>query len=378
MIEITFNIYNLLMSIALVIALTFGFLLLFSRHKNKKADRFLAALLFIVALWNASILILVLGIYRYAAGIIWIPLTYTLALGPCFYFYIRYVTDIDLTQKLRIWPHFIPVIFEVGIFLFEVFQGLPLGVGYFDTPTFLIFDPIVSALAILSLMIYSFIARKKIKRYHLWVENNYSHYHRYNLNWLLRLSTIFLIVLTLWLGYFCIDYLLFDYKLSFYQYYPFHLTLAVISIWLSVEAFSKPEIIYPDKINQSVTNDNSKSVPDDELQEQAKCLKKQIERDLLYLDPELSLKSLADTIDLHPNLVSKIINEGLRQTFSDCINEYRVNAVIKKIGNNSDSNLTFLAIAFDCGFNSKTTFNRVFKRQTGLTPLQYRNNIQNT
>ena len=366
------------MSIALVIALTFGFLLLFSRHKNKKADRFLAALLFIVALWNASILILVLGIYRYAAGIIWIPLTYTLALGPCFYFYIRYVTDIDLTQKLRIWPHFIPVIFEVGIFLFEVFQGLPLGVGYFDTPTFLIFDPIVSALAILSLMIYSFIARKKIKRYHLWVENNYSHYHRYNLNWLLRLSTIFLIVLTLWLGYFCIDYLLFDYKLSFYQYYPFHLTLAVISIWLSVEAFSKPEIIYPDKINQSVTNDNSKSVPDDELQEQAKCLKKQIERDLLYLDPELSLKSLADTIDLHPNLVSKIINEGLRQTFSDCINEYRVNAVIKKIGNNSDSNLTFLAIAFDCGFNSKTTFNRVFKRQTGLTPLQYRNNIQNT
>ena len=365
------------MSIALVIALTFGFLLLFSRHKNKKADRFLAALIFIVALWNASILILVLGIYRYAAGIIWIPLTYTLAIGPCFYFYIRYITDTDLTQKPRIWPHFIPVVFEVGLFLIEVFQGLPLGVGYFATTTFLIFDPIISALAIISLMIYSFIARKRIKKYHQWVENNYSHYHRYNLNWLLRLSTIFLIVLTLWLGYFCIDYFLFDYKLSFTEYYPFHLTLAIISIWLSVEAYSKPEIIYPEQIEQLETINSSKSVTDDEIQEQAAWLKQQIERDLLYLDPELSLKSLADTIDLHPNLVSKIINEGLKQTFSDCINEYRVKAVINKIGTDNDESLTFLAIAFDCGFNSKTTFNRVFKKQTGLTPLQYRNNLQN-
>jgi len=374
--DFTFNVYSLLISIALIIAITFGLLLLFSRHINKKADRFLAALLFIVALWNASVLILDLGIQRYAIGIIWVPLTYTLALGPCFYFYIRFMTDIELTQKPKTWPHFVPVIFQIALFLFEVFQGIPEGIGYFDTTTYMIFDPIVNALAILSLMIYGFIARKRIQHYHRWVENNYSHYHRYNLNWLLRLSSIFLIVLTLWLGYFCIDFFLFDYRLSIFEFYPFHLTLAVISIWLSVEAFSKPEIIYPDKISPSENKVTSNSVADNELQEQAVWLKQQIERDLLYLDPELSLKSLADNIDLHPNMVSKIINDGLMLTFSDCINQYRIKSVINKLEDRENDKCTFLAIAFDCGFNSKTTFNRVFKKQLGLTPLQYRNNLQ--
>jgi len=114
---------------------------------------------------------------------------------------------------------------------------------------------------------------------------------------------------------------------------------------------------------------------DIEIVEKAKWLKQQIERDLLYLDPELSLKSLAETINLNSNFVSKIINDGLNQTFSDCINEYRVNAVMKKLSDSTSKNTTFLAIAFDCGFNSKTTFNRVFKKHVGVTPLQFKNNL---
>jgi AraC-like DNA-binding protein len=376
LIELTFNVYSLLISIALIIAITFGFLLLFSRHKNKKADRFLAVLLFIVAFWNASVLILDLGIHRYVIGIIWVPLTYTLALGPCYYFYIRYMTLVDPNKKLIVWPHFIPVIIQVALFLIEVYQGIPQRLGYFDTQVYVIFEPIVNALAIVSLMIYGYIARKRIQKYHVWVENNYSHYHRYTLNWLLRLSTIFLIVFTLWLGYFVIDYFLYNYRLNIFEYYPFHLTLAVISIWLSVESFSKPEIIYPDKISPSGNKEASNSIANNELHEQAYWLQEQIETNLLYLDPELSLKSLADTLNLHPNTVSKIINDGLMLTFSDCINQYRIKSVINKLEDRENDQCTFLAIAFDCGFNSKTTFNRVFKKQLGLTPLQYKNNLQ--
>jgi len=375
MIELTFNFYSLSLSIAFIIAITFGLLLLFSRHKNKKADRFLAALLFIVALWNASLLVLDLGIYRYALGIIWVPLNYTLALGPCFYFYIRYVTNIELIQKPKIWPHFIPVFLQAALFFIEVFQAIPQGVLYFDTKTYRIFDPIVSSLAIVSLMIYGYLARKRIQNYHQWVKNNYSHYHRYNLNWLLRLSTVFLIVLTVWLGYFIIDYFLFNYRLNIFEFYPFHLILAIISIWLSVEAFIKPDTIYPDKIAKSISANKSTSIPDKELQEKAIWLNQQIEKNLLFLDPELSLKSLSETLDIHPNLVSKIINDGLNQTFSDCINNYRVKAVINKLKDSYYEKTTFLAIAFDCGFNSKTTFNRVFKKQMGQTPLQFQKKI---
>ncbi len=375
MIELTFNVYSLLISIAFIIALTFGFLLLFSRHQNKKADRFLAGLMFVVALWNASILVLDLSIYRYAAGIIWIPLEFTLALGPCFYFYTRFMTESGIGPKLSVWPHFIPVVFQVLLFLFEVFQGLPLGLGYFETSVFAIFDPIVNVLAILSLLIYGYLARKRIKKYHQWVANNYSHFHRYHLDWLFRLSTIILLLLSIWLGYFLMDFMLFDYQLSFRAYYPFHLILAVITIWLSAEAFIKPDVDYSDQNISSESTKKPTKVTDKELREKAFWLNQQIATNLFYLDPELSLKSLADALEIHPHVVSRIINEGLEQTFSTCINGHRVEAVIKKLKNNLEGKTTYLAIAFECGFNSKTTFNRVFKKHTGQTPLQYSNGL---
>ena len=105
-------------------------------------------------------------------------------------------------------------------------------------------------------------------------------------------------------------------------------------------------------------------------------LKQQIEDNYLNLDPELSLRSLAETLDIHPNLTSKIINEGLKQSFSDCINQYRINAVIEKLESPDNQDSTFLAIAFNCGFNSKATFNRVFKKSIGQTPLQYKSNLK--
>lgn len=375
MIELTFNAYSLLISIALIIAVTFGLLLLFSRRQNKKADRYLALVLFIVALWNLSILILDLYLYRFAAGIIWVPVSFTLALGPCYYFYIRFLTDFEFDQNLKIWPHFIPVLFEVFLFLIEVFQGIPQNKGYFQTETYFIFEPIITALAICSFLIYGYLGRKRIQQYHHWVEQNYSNYHRYNLNWLLRLSTLFIILVAFWMGYFLIDFFLFNFQLSFIDYYPFHLFLAVFSIWLSVEAFLNPVIIYSDKVVKSNGNKKLKHEDSAELNDQAKWLKNEIEHHLLYLDPELSLKSLADTLNMHPNYVSKLINEGLNQSFSDCINQYRVDAVLKKLESSSEVNYSMLAIALDCGFNSKTTFNRVFKKFMNKTPIQYKSEL---
>lgn len=373
MIELTFNIYNLSLLIPFIIAMTFGLLILFTPSSNKRADCFLALILFIVALWNASILVLDLNIARYAVGIIWVPLTYSLALGPCLYLYIQSLIETDKLTKSKVWPHFVPVMIEITLFATQVFIGIPERKGYYQTELFRVVDPVVTGLAIISLMVYGYCGMNKIQNYHQWVKNNYSHYHRYNLNWLLRFTSVFMIFLVIWLTFFIIDYFFFDYNLTVSDYYPFYVSLAVISIWLSIESFTKPSTIYSDR---EIKNDKQMVAPtiqNIELQEKGDWLKNQIERNLLYLDPELSLKSLAETLDIHPNLTSKIINEGLNKTFSDCINEYRVTAVIKKLENDDES--TLLAIAFDCGFNSKTTFNRIFKKRMGLTPLQYRNKI---
>jgi len=374
-IELTFNRYSLPIAIATVIAIVFGLLLLFSRNRNNNADRYLALILIIIALWNTSLLILDLGLYRYAAGIIWIPFNYTLALGPCFYFYVRYMTNTELLSEQTIWPHFVPVILEVCLFFIEVYQGIPQSIGYYQTEIYKVFNPFINVAALGSFILYGYIARQRIQHYHLWVKNNFSHYHRYTLNWLSRLSSLLLALFTTWSLYLLMNYFLFNQELIIFDYYYFHLLLAFSSIWLSVEAFYKPNIAYPDVATDLKKEPNSNSIPNFELKEKSEWLKTQIEKNNLYLDPELSLRSLAEKLEIHPNFLSRIINVGFNQTFSDCINGYRVKAVLHILEDRTNDHRTFLAIAFDCGFNSKTTFNRIFKKQIGQTPLQFRNNL---
>lgn len=376
MFELTFNAYTFSLFIAFVIAMAFAVLLIAKPHSNGEGNFYLAGVIVIIALWNASILVLALDIYRYAIGIIWVPLTYTLAIGPCYYFYVKSLTQASTDNKSRLWPHFIPVILEVLVFLFEVFQGIPMRLGYFQTPAFRFFDPLVTFAAIASCVAYAYYSKQLIVGYHRWVKNNFSHYHRYNLEWLVRFNAVFSFFFAIWLVYFVVDFFVYDYALTFLDYVPFHLTLAVISIWLSVEVFYKPILVYPEQNIEIKSEAEPPKAIDKDLKLKAEWLKTQIEENALYLDPELSLQSLAKILDCQAHTVSNLINLGLDQTFSDLINDYRVQAVMRKIQSNKSSRTNFLAIAFASGFNSKSTFNRVFKNKLGVTPLQYQKNWQ--
>jgi AraC-like DNA-binding protein len=93
----------------------------------------------------------------------------------------------------------------------------------------------------------------------------------------------------------------------------------------------------------------------------------------LYLDPDLSLFSLAEQVNTLPNHLSQVINEKENQNFFDFVNGYRVNAVKSRILSGKLTEHTLLGIALDCGFNSKASFNRAFKKHTGLTPTEFKN-----
>lgn len=93
--------------------------------------------------------------------------------------------------------------------------------------------------------------------------------------------------------------------------------------------------------------------------------------DQLYKDPDLTLDVLARHVGLTPNGVSQLLNAGLRQSFSDVVNGYRLADVKQRLLTDDARRLTVLALALEAGFNSKTTFNRVFKEKTGLTPKEY-------
>ena len=95
-----------------------------------------------------------------------------------------------------------------------------------------------------------------------------------------------------------------------------------------------------------------------------------------YQDAELSLPSLAEALHIPTHELSRIINVSLKKNFTDFINEYRVVEVARKMQDTANDHITLLGIAFDCGFNSKTTFNRTFKQMTGKSPAEYKNELK--
>lgn len=90
-----------------------------------------------------------------------------------------------------------------------------------------------------------------------------------------------------------------------------------------------------------------------------------------YLNPELTLRSLAGEVNMHPNQLSWLLNEGFGKNYNEFINHYRVEAFKQLARDSSSANLTIMSIAYDCGFNSKTVFNTYFKKETGITPKQF-------
>lgn len=91
-----------------------------------------------------------------------------------------------------------------------------------------------------------------------------------------------------------------------------------------------------------------------------------------YLDPDLTLAKLAELLHIHPNHLSRVINERLGKSFRDFLNQYRIAAAAKKLRDPSESGKTILEIAFETGFYSKSVFNAAFKKFTGMTPQEYR------
>jgi len=91
-----------------------------------------------------------------------------------------------------------------------------------------------------------------------------------------------------------------------------------------------------------------------------------------HLEPELTLAQLSEQINIPAHYLSQVINEKLNCNFLDFVNGYRVEAVKQKLKNSKYHHYTIISIAYDAGFNAKSTFYAAFKKQTGMTPNQYR------
>jgi len=91
-----------------------------------------------------------------------------------------------------------------------------------------------------------------------------------------------------------------------------------------------------------------------------------------WLSPDLSLEELASSIGQKPKMLSLVINETLGQNFFDFINHYRIDEAKRLLTNPVDKKITVSEVLYAVGFNSKSSFNTLFKKYTGLTPTEFR------
>ncbi|MCX6285884.1 MAG: AraC family transcriptional regulator [Bacteroidetes bacterium] len=91
-----------------------------------------------------------------------------------------------------------------------------------------------------------------------------------------------------------------------------------------------------------------------------------------FLNPDITLESLATDISVNPRILSQIINETYKKNFKSYILEYRIRESMRILADEKHSNLTILEVLYQVGFNSKSAFNNQFKLFTNLTPIEYR------
>ena len=351
------NLYDVAFQGAIFIGLTFAMLLLFTKSINRAAKQFLGLALVVVTLWMVRLLCIDIGIAAYYPNWSHLPLQFSLALGPLIYFYVLKLTRPEHKFGRRDMLHFSPLLLELSVRLLSAKKSQ--------------LNPVLLFLAFVSVITYLYLSHKLIESFYRRLKFNGGDRYRYELRWLHRLLACFGLLWLLWIPYAALNYFGNHNQLSLAAYYSLYLLLAMTMIWMAAVAFLRPEV----NITVHAPSFLKPLTPTD-LRQKGTWLKKVIRTSRYYKDPELSLVSLAEKLGLTTHELSRIINTALKKSFNDFINEYRVAEVVRKMQDPAYDHITLLGLAFESGFNSQSTFTRIFKHMTGKSPLAYKNDLK--
>ncbi|MES2378450.1 MAG: ABC transporter permease [Bacteroidota bacterium] len=348
--------------------MTFTLLLWFTRRINRTANWFLGLALLTIVLWLCWVLATDIRLGTYFPRWSWLPLQFSLAIGPLIYFYVLKITRPQYQLRSKDLLHFSPLLLQQGVLILEIKEGIKTGIATYDTPIFQQMSPVLQLLAAVSVLTYLYWCQRLIEHFYDQQKfNNLNDRSRQEWRWLHRLLAGFGLLWLLWIVYTAVDYFYYHHQSGLQTYYPFYLLLAIMIIWISATAFLKPEIGVPVEMPLF-----PKPISSAELRQKGNWLKKVMKSNEYYQDPELSLSSLAEKLGLSPHELSRIINTTLKKSFNDFINEYRVADVIRRMQDPTYDRITLQGIGYDSGFNSKSTFHRIFKEITGKSPAEYK------
>lgn len=350
---------------------------------NRASSKWLSLLLFLYAMYIAPYMLGYAGWYGKTITreiLFFIPFMQVLLIGPVVYFYTQSLLNRDFKLSKKDWVHFIPAaLYLIYSLIIFVTDKLLLDEFYFyaDGRDKDLADWYQTA-GLISMFFYLILSLRHYAKYKKLVFDKVSYADTILFKWIPNFMFAFLGILILRILFFILNPEWGEFGSQFWHYITFSLVFYYISINGYTNAVKiSMEGLYAHTINvfsqESETLDDTIVAKD--LEPWKTKILAHITEDKVYENPRLTLADMAEAMDTNTKTVSSIINSGFKMNFNDFVNHYRVEAVKNKLDLGEHHTTTLLGIAIDCGFNSKATFNRAFKKSTGVSPKDYLNNL---
>lgn len=350
-------------------------LLFFKRSDRSLANRLLSATMLSINLHLAYLMVLDTNLDNLFPPLLWIPYSFLSATGPLLFFYTKALTNVEFRFSRIPWIHFVPVMIELALQAIQVVYSIRIQQLFYNTPFYFYVTPLQYGWAAVSILYYLRLSLQVINTHEVWALKNFSNLKQITLTWLKKLIVYYRFLWVVWVPFAATFLLFFRFQLQFLfvvlALYFLMLILTYLTYWIGLEGLQNGNPTRLEPANATAGNKNFGKLTLDEINGHVHRITQLMTREKLYLNEHLSLKDVAKRLNTDPNLVSFILNNHLGNNFHDFVNRYRVQEVVHKLGDPSLGHLTLLGIAMEAGFNSKTTFNRVFKQVMGMTPTEF-------
>jgi AraC-like DNA-binding protein len=297
-----------------------------------------------------------------------------LLIAPLLWFYVIELAGGRIKFNASAVAHFIP--FFVLIFCslsFRSFLDDTSITRFLDSHPRLPFT-IFWMVTVVQFSCYLLLIHRKWREYQRVIQQEVSNTEDVNISWVRFFTGVFLMInLSFLFSLFAVIHL--DIMNFVWKSVGVILSLSIFA--LGYKGILQKEILFPEWGVQRESAGPSATVEPESKPDKALIEKLQhyMRDEKPFLDPELSLTTLAKALGLNRNQLSQLINAGIGENFYDFINKYRVEEVKRLMTDPQKHNYNLLGMALEAGFKSKSTFNLIFKRFTGLTPTEYKKNI---
>lgn len=353
-------------------------LLLMNKKEKTVADKILIVWLLILFVQISANYLEFSGYYNKFPHLVGSTSSLIFLYGPLLYFYVKVHISGSTGFRNGYLLHFLPfLLYNIALLPFY-FKGASDKLTYYNeiiktNPTLILsFALVCKTLTLPSYLIWAFILlknhRKNVEQYFSDIENIDLKWLRFLVGSLFVLSLVVLLanILKLVSGvtietepYIFSAATLWVFALG---YYGLRQTPIFISVSKNAQASGSDK--------QGIRYEKNK-LKESEAERYKNLLLDYMENEKPFLKNKVSLQEVASAIHIPGHHLSQVLNDKINQNFFDFINGYRIKVLKEKLKDPKNKHLTILGIAYDCGFNSKASFNRIFKKNTGLTPSEY-------